>query len=93
MRPPLTGKHHADEDGIDVVTHHFEILGEASRHIPESIVEAHPAIPWGVMQDMRNRLIHGYFRVDATTLWLTAQNDLPELTRQLKALAAETAEE
>ena len=42
---------------------------------------------------MRNRLIHGYFRVDATTLWLTAQNDLPELTRQLKALAAETAEE
>ncbi len=36
------------EDSIDLVTHHLEILGEASRHIPTRVMENHREIPWRV---------------------------------------------
>ena len=36
-------------------------------------------IPWSLMARMRDKLIHGYFGVDATLIWKTAKEDLPEI--------------
>ncbi len=44
------------------------------------------------IQDRRNRIAHGYFSVNATTLWLAATDDLPPLLEQLKKLRTEAAE-
>lgn len=77
-----------DEDAIDIVTHHFEILGEASRHIPQGVTERHPQIPWREMQATRNRVTHGYFSLNPTTLWLSAQNELPAVQLSLEQLKA-----
>lgn len=75
-----------DELVIDAVVRNFEIIGEASKHIPLSIQHSFPDIPWKEMQGMRNILIHEYFGVDAKILWHTTKKNLPFLQKQLEKL-------
>lgn len=58
----------------------LEIISEASRHIPETLTDSAPEIPWRRVRDIGNHLRHAYNRVDAETLWnLHAQGDLARL--------------
>jgi uncharacterized protein with HEPN domain len=45
---------------IDAVIRNFEIIGEASNHVPERIQRTYPDIPWRQMISLRNILIHEY---------------------------------
>ena len=73
----------------DAVIRNIENIGEASNNIqrvdPEFAAE-HDEIPWDVMYAMRNRVSHGYFKVDLEIVWNTIQNDLPGLHRQVQTL-------
>jgi uncharacterized protein with HEPN domain len=40
------------------------------------------------MYTMRNRVSHGYFKVDYELVWKTIRGDLPELRSQVAALMA-----
>lgn len=71
---------------IDAVIRNFEIIGEASAHIPKTFQSAHPELPWKQMTAMRNVLIHEYFGVNLGTVWQTVQLRLPALKQQLLAL-------
>lgn len=42
----------------------IEIIGEASKKIPEDFWAKYPNLEWKKMAGMRNRLIHDYFGVD-----------------------------
>jgi uncharacterized protein with HEPN domain len=42
---------------------------------------------------MRNRIIHGYDRVDHQTVWDTVTHDLPALVRKLTAILPEEHQE
>ena len=44
----------ADRMAVDAVCMNLIVIGEASRHVPEDIAQAHPALPWAEMRDMRN---------------------------------------
>jgi uncharacterized protein with HEPN domain len=39
------------------------------------------------MYTMRNRLTHGYEKVDLEIVWKTIHNDLPVLYKQIKVLS------
>lgn len=52
---------------VDAVVRNFEIIGEASVHIPLEIKNTYPDIPWKQMAAMRNLLIHEYFGVNVNT--------------------------
>ena len=54
----------------------FEIIGEATKRIPQELKDKHIDIPWKVMAGMRDRLIHGYDVVDISVLWKTIQKDI-----------------
>lgn len=71
---------------VDAVIRNFEIIGEASTHIPHTFRSIHPDIPWKQMSAMRNILIHEYFCVNLGTVWQTVQAKLPILKQQLLAL-------
>jgi uncharacterized protein with HEPN domain len=75
-----------DDKSIRAVEMNFIIIGEAANPIPEEVEEKYPAIPWGLMRAMRNRIVHGYFEVDEKLMWDTVQNDLPPLIDPLKNL-------
>ena len=64
----------------------IEIIGEAARGVTAELQEAHPEVPWRRMVAMRNVLIHGYFDIDVDLVWSAAQNDLPKLEAQIRAI-------
>lgn len=64
----------------------LEIIGEASGKISKEFRKRHKEIPWGDTIDLRNRLIHEYFRVDYGAVWDTIQDDLPKLIDQIEPL-------
>ena len=71
-----------DEKTQDAVVRNFEILGEASNNIEKfhpAFAQAHADVPWALMYTMRNRVAHGYFKVDYELVWKTIHADLPEL--------------
>lgn len=74
------------EEKQDLITRRLEIIGEASRQIPEEFKKEHPEIPWRDIGDMRNVLIHTYFEVDYIIVWKTATELLPVLKKQIESL-------
>ena len=47
----------------------LEILSEASRHVPPSLKDAFPDIPWRRIADIGNHLRHAYQQIDTEVLW------------------------
>ncbi len=41
----------------------LEIIGEATRKIPNSVRARYPSVPWREMAGLRDKLIHDYFLV------------------------------
>jgi uncharacterized protein with HEPN domain len=70
----------------DATLRNLELIGEAATHIPTTIREASPQIPWRLIIATRNRLIHAYLGIDNDTLWSIIQNDIPVLLPQLRTL-------
>lgn len=79
----------ADPMAQDAVARNIEIMGEATRGVAEAIRRAHPEIPWRDISDMRNKVIHDYFRVDLAVVWDVVERDLPTLRAQIEALLEE----
>ena len=49
---------------IDAVLRNLELIGEASKKIPEEIQNKYPQIPWKKMYGLRNLIAHEYFGID-----------------------------
>ena len=64
---------------VDAVIRNFEIIGEATKHIPEEIRKSYPEIPWKEMAGMRDKMIHEYFGVDLEIVWKTIKIHLPQI--------------
>jgi uncharacterized protein with HEPN domain len=64
----------------------LEIVGEAASHVPESLRQQHPQIPWPQIIGTRNRLVHGYDLVDYDIIWSTVTEDLPPLIAELEKI-------
>jgi uncharacterized protein with HEPN domain len=64
----------------------LEIIGEASKKVPEDFRAEYPDIEWRAMAGMRDRLIHDYFGIDYEIVWDVVQNRIPELRRQIFSL-------
>ena len=72
----------------DSLCYHFILIGEASAAISDDFKAAHPEVPWAVMKQMRNILVHEYMQTNMDIVWDTATKDVPELVQQLKTLQA-----
>ena len=64
----------------------LEIIGEATRKLPEHFRAKHPEIDWRGMAGMRSRLIHDYFGVDYELVWDVVENKIPELRMKIARL-------
>ena len=67
-----------------------EIVGEAAYMLTKEFKEAHSETPWDIIQGMRHILVHGYASVNASTLYETTVNNIPELRKQVEKYLEET---
>jgi len=70
----------------DAVIRNFEIIGEATKKLSDTLKTKHPDIPWRKITGMRDRLIHDYFGVSLNIVWDTIINFLPELKKKIEGL-------
>ena len=75
-----------DDKTSSAVIRKFEIIGEATKKIPESLRKQHPQVAWKDMAGMRDKLIHAYSEVDLNLVWLTIHNRLPELKSTIEKI-------
>ncbi len=81
-----SGDFAADPKTIDAVVRNLSIIGEAARHVPDSVQALAPSIPRAAIRGMRHRIIHEYAQVDVAVVWDTVPHDLPPLIPELEGL-------
>ena len=68
-----------DKKTFNAVLRSIEVIGEAAKHVPESVRNKYPAVPWKEMAGMRDKVIHFYFGVNYKRVWLVVKNDIPKI--------------
>ena len=75
-----------NEDSRLAIERRIEIIGEAARRVSPAFKEAHPEIPWRLIVDQRNVLIHAYDEIADDRIWALAIRNIPQLIEQLEVL-------
>ena len=70
----------------DAIIRRLLIIGEASNRVSKKTQLGLPAIPWRLINGMRNRLVHEYDDIDLDTVWDTLQKSLPNLIDKLEKI-------
>lgn len=76
----------SDEKTVSAVVQKLEVIGEASKNIPDEIKQKAPDITWKEMAGMRDRLIHAYFGIDYKLVWETIKVFINELSNTIEEL-------
>jgi hypothetical protein len=74
----------------DAAIRNIEVVGEAANNIQRvapDFAADHCDVPWMVMYTMRNRVSHGYEKVDLEIVWNTIKSDFPPLREKIGIIA------
>jgi uncharacterized protein with HEPN domain len=75
-----------DPKTVYAVIRALEIIGEASKKIPETTKRQNPDVPWRAMAGIRDKLIHEYFGMNLQVVWNTVKEDIPKLKSGISAV-------
>ncbi|MBA7701220.1 hypothetical protein ES703_109953 [subsurface metagenome] len=81
-----------DDKTSSAVIRKLEIVGEATKYIPDDIRRMYSQIPWKEMAGMRDKLIHAYSEVDFKLVWMTVKQRIPELKPIIKQMLDELSD-
>ena len=62
----------------------IEVIGEATKRVPEAFRAKYPDVEWRKMAGMRDKLIHEYFGVDYSVVYDVARNKAAVLSREIE---------
>jgi uncharacterized protein with HEPN domain len=69
----------ADKKTFNAVVRSVEVIGEATKNVPDSVRDRYPAVPWKEMAGMRDKVAHFYFGVDREAVWLAVKERIPAI--------------
>ena len=72
------------------IVKNIEIIGEAANMLSEAFLSTHQEVNWRAISNMRNFLVHEYFRVDNDTVWAVIHSEIFELKNHILRYLAET---
>lgn len=78
-----------DRKTLNAVVRSIEVIGEATKNIPESLRARYKELPWREMAGMRDKLIHGYFGIDTETICKAAKTNIPALKQPIQKILKE----
>jgi len=64
----------------------LEVIGEATKSVPDSLKQKYNYLEWRAMAGMRDRLIHDYFGIDYDIVWDVVVNKIPTLAVNIKTI-------
>ena len=76
-----------DSKTIDAVIRNFEIIGEAANRLSEEFKDKYPDLDWHRMRGFRNRIVHDYFGIDHSIVWLIKETFLPQMIKQIQSIS------
>jgi len=79
----------ADKKTVNAVIRSIEVVGEATKQVPEEIRAKRPNVPWKAMAGMRDKCIHGYVDIDYEVVWAAAKEELPAIRDEVQSLLDE----
>ncbi len=69
----------SDDKTIYAVIRALEVIGEATKRLPQDVRDRYIGVPWREMAGMRDKLIHGYMVVSIPVVWKAATGDIPQI--------------
>ena len=66
----------------------IEVIGEATKRLPNAFRDQYPEIPWKDMAGMRDVVIHGYNNVNLRIVWDVVKRDIPIIKPQIRQILA-----
>lgn len=79
----------ANTEKQDAIIRQLQVLGEAVKRLSQDLRAAYPEVPWREVAGMRDKLVHDYFGVDLSFVWVTATKDIPALKPKIRRMLAE----
>ncbi len=73
----------------DAVIRNFEVIGEATKNLPDDLRARYPAIEWRQVAGFRDIIAHGYFRIDYEILWGIVTEKVPGLKQEIGRILKE----
>ncbi|MGC1306222.1 MAG: HepT-like ribonuclease domain-containing protein [Phormidesmis sp.] len=68
-----------DERTFEAVVFNLQVIGEASKNMPEDYRVAYSQIEWRKIVGLRNIIVHTYFTLTDEIIWSIPQNKLTSL--------------
>lgn len=72
----------------DAVLRNLEIIGEATKRVPEYLKQRRPDIPWRRIAGMRDVIIHDYIGVNLELVWRVVEEEMPKLRDAVSSILA-----
>ena len=82
----------SDRKTVDAVARNLEIIGEATKNIPEEILAEKAEVPWKQVRRFRDKIAHHYFDLNLDRVWNIIETELEPLEAAVRDLLAKRLE-
>ncbi|MGG6269721.1 HepT-like ribonuclease domain-containing protein [Leptolyngbya sp. AN03gr2] len=83
----------ADVRTYDAVMRNLQIIGEATKNVPNQLREKYPEVDWRKIAGLRDIITHAYFQVDDEVIWTVVQQRIQPLQTQIQNLLVQEFDE
>lgn len=68
-----------DEDVLQIICFNILQIGELAKHFEPAFIKKYNSVPWNKIKGMRDKVAHGYDKIDVDRVWNTALYDINPL--------------